>query len=452
MDMRKVLCFSLSAARNESLDALRTLEWTIFSTGDLNEAKNLIDHHRFKVGMVFFGSDLPSDLSSIKDLFTARRSMEWIGLLAAGTSNRPDLCDLISRYFYDYHTLPVDTGRLQLTLGHALGMADMLERAAAFSPAYKNRDELIGCSPASLRLFRTIKKAAAVDVPVLIVGESGSGKEATALAIHRASVRRDKPFVKVSCDSLPPEIIRSELFEPGKGRIEAAAGGTLLLDDASHLTEDLQSDLLNFLRNGTIPSGNGTGKTPVDVRIIAAAQGNLEHLVADGHFRDDLYRRLKTLTINVPPLRERQDDIELLAKHYLRLFSNGDGNAVQSFEPEALKAMRCHDWPGNVRELINRIKRAKVMCEGSSISSKDLGLNDFHPSFGRAFDHPMTLEEAKDQTEKEIIQATLQATENNISRAARQLAVSRMTLYRLMYKHQIRSHWVGENLGMAAQE
>lgn len=452
MDMRKVLCFNLSAARNESLDALRSLEWTIFSTGDLNEAKNLIDHHRFKVGIVFFGADLPNDLSSVKDLVTARHSMEWIGLLAAGTANRPDLCELISRYFHDYHTLPVDTGRLQLTLGHAQGMADMLERAAVSSPAYKNRDELIGCSPASLRLFRAIKKAAAVNVPVLIVGESGSGKEATALAVHRASARCDKPFVKVSCDGLPPEVIRSELFEPGKGGIEAATGGTLFLDDVSHLTEDLQSDLLNFLRNGTIPSGNGTGKTPVDVRIITAAQSNLDHLVADGHLRDDLYRRLKTLAINVPPLRERQDDIELLAKHYLRLFSNEDGNSVQKFEPEALKAMRCHDWPGNVRELINRIKRAKVMCEGPSISSKDLGLNDFHPSFGRGFDHPMTLEEAKDQTEKEIIQATLQATENNISRAARQLAVSRMTLYRLMHKHQIRNHWVGENLGIAAQE
>ena len=178
----------------------------------------------------------------------------------------------------------------------------------------------------------------------------------------------------------------------------------------------------------------------------------MDHLVADGHLRDDLYRRLKTLAINVPPLRERQDDIELLAKHYLRLFSNEGGNAIQNFDPEALKAMRCHNWPGNIRELINRIKRAKVMCEGSSISPKDLGLNDFHQSFSRIFDHPMTLEEAKDQTEKEIIQATLQATENNISRAARQLAVSRMTLYRLMYKHQIRSHWVGENLGIAAQE
>ena len=147
MDMRKVLCFNLSAARNESLDALRSLEWTIFS--GIQTRPRIIDHHRFKVGIVFFGADLPNDLSSVKDLVTARHSMEWIGLLAAGTANRPDLCELISRYFHDYHTLPVDTGRLQLTLGHAQGMADMLERAAVSSPAYKNRDELIGCSPAS---------------------------------------------------------------------------------------------------------------------------------------------------------------------------------------------------------------------------------------------------------------------------------------------------------------
>jgi DNA-binding NtrC family response regulator len=462
MDMRKVLCFNFSAARNESFDALRSLDWTIFSTGDLKEATNLIDHHHLKVGMVFFGSALPNDLSSIRNLFTARRSMEWIGLLAAETLKRPDLCELISRYFYDYHTLPLDTGRLQLTLGHALGMADMLERTAV-SSIDRNREELIGCSPASLKLLRTIKKVAAVDAPVLIVGESGVGKESVALAIHQASTRCDKPFVKVGCDGLPPEVIYSELFgyakdpqhqthAPGKGRLETAAGGTLFLDEVGNLSDDLQADLLNFLRKGTIRSANGTSDMPVDVRIIAAAQTDLEQTVADGSFRDDLYRQLNTLTVNVPPLRERREDIELLAKHYLRLFANGDDHPVQTFEPEALKAMRHYDWPGNIRELISRIKRAKVMCESASIRPADLGLGEYHPNFANAIDHPMTLEEAKDQTEKEIIQLTLQATDNNISRAARQLAVSRMTLYRLMYKHQIRSHWVGENLGIAAQE
>jgi len=462
MDMRKVLCFNFSAARNESFDALRSLDWTVFSTGDLNEATNLIDHHQLKVGMVFFALPLETDLSSIKDLFTARRSMEWIGLLAPEVLDRADVCELISRHFYDYHTLPLDTGRLQLTLGHALGMADMLERTAS-SSAHRTRDELIGCSPASLKLFRTIKKVAAVDAPVLIVGESGAGKESAALAIHRASTRCDNPFVKVGCDGLPPDVIYSELFGyakdphnrthvPGKGRLEAAAGGTLFLDEVGNLTDGLQSELLNFIREGTIRSANGTSEMPIDVRIIVAAQTNLEQAVTDGNFRDDLYRQLKTLTINVPPLRERRDDIELLAKHYLRLFANGDDHPVQAFEPEALRAMRYYDWPGNIRELISRIKRAKVMCESTSISSADLGLNDCHPSFANAIDHPMTLEEAKDQTEKEIIQLTLQATDNNISRAARQLAVSRMTLYRLMYKHQIRSHWVGENLGIVAQE
>ncbi|BBA35212.1 sigma-54 factor interaction domain-containing protein [Methylocaldum marinum] len=463
MDMRKVLCFNFSAARNESLDSMRALDWTIISTGDLNEAKDLIDQHRFKVGMVYFGSTLQNDLSSIRDLFTAQRPMEWIGLLPAEAVNRPDLCELISRHFYDYHTLPLDPGRLQLTLGHALGMADMLARTAATSPQ-RSLDELVGCSPPSLRLFRTIKKVAAIDAPVLIIGESGAGKESTALAIHRASARAERPFVKVSCDGLPSEVIRAELFgygnsteirnrEPTHGRLAAANGGTLFLDEVGNLTEDLQSDLLGFFREGTVPSTRGDGNIPVDVRILAATQTDLEQTVTDGRFRDDLYRRLKTLSIQVPPLRDRQDDIELLAKHYLRLLASGDSGSALSFEPEALKAMRHYEWPGNIRELINRIKRAKVMCEGPAISSADLGLNDFHSGFGRTFDHPVTLEEAKDQTEKEVIQLTLQATENNISRAARQLAVSRMTLYRLMYKHQIRnSNWVGENLGIAARE
>ncbi|HYE34970.1 sigma-54 dependent transcriptional regulator [Methylocaldum sp.] len=462
MDMRKVLCFNFSVARSEPLDALRSLDWTIFSTGDLNEAKNLIDHHRLNVGMVFFGSLRETGLSAINDLFTARRSMEWIALLAPEALNRPDVCELISRRFYDYHTLPLDPERLQLTLGHALGMAHMLERSTACSD-HKHEEEMVGCSPASLKLFRTIKKIAAIDAPVLIIGESGAGKESAAVSIHRASARCDKPFIKVSCNGLPPDVIQSELFgyakdrhnrtqRPTKGRLEAAAGGTVFLDDIGNLSGDLQADLLNFIREKTIRSGNGTPETPIDVRIIAAAQTDLKPAVADGGFGEDLYLQLKSLTVNIPPLRERQDDIELLAKHYLRLFANGDGCPVQGFEPEALKAMRRYDWPGNIRELISRIKRAMVMCEGSSITSADLGLNDCHPKFANTLDHLMTLEEAKDQTEKEIIQLALQVTENNISRAARQLAVSRMTLYRLMYKHQIRSHWVEESLGIAARK
>lgn len=232
-------------------------------------------------------------------------------------------------------------------------------------------------------------------------------------------------------------------YRTKEGSIENALGGTLFLDEVGDLPADLQEPLLKFLREKTIRRVGGIKDIPVDVRVIASTHIDLEKAVADGLFLEELYQALSPLIISIPPLRERRDDIELLAKYYLDLFVNEKYRHISGFTPEAVAAMQQYEWPGNIRELINRVRRAMVMCEDRWITAPDLGLTVAEPGAGKFAGPIMTLEEAKAEAEKEIIQITLRATENNISRAARQLAVSRMTLYRLMDKHRIRGSSAG---------
>lgn len=453
MDTRKLLCFDPTGTDNGVLDALRARGWDIITVTRLDEAENLIDAHGFHLGMVLFGSREQSDISPIQSLLAMRYPMEWIALLPPQALHNREVCQLIAQGFYDYHTLPLDPERLQFTLGHAYGMALVMKRLRAQTPSHGD-EGIIGCSPKFTKLFADIERAAGLDVSVLVRGENGSGKEIAARAIHRRSMRGDRPFIVVSCGALPSNLMMSELFgfEKGafagayrtkEGSIEAASGGTLFLDEVGELPADLQEVMLRFLREKTIRRVGGDRDIPVDVRVIAATHVDLAKAVADGHFSEELYQALSPFVVNVPSLRERRDDIELLAKYYLDLFVNEKYRHISGFTPEAVTSMQRYEWPGNIRELINRVRRAMVMCEDRWITPQDLGLNVVEPGTTKFQGNVMTLDEAKAEAEKEIIQVTLRATENNISRAARQLAVSRMTLYRLMDKHRIRNAAAG---------
>jgi DNA-binding NtrC family response regulator len=449
MDTRKLLCFGPLGTDEGLLDMLRAKGWEILSTARLDEAKNLIEAHGFHIGLVLFDSREPVELAPVQALLAMRYPMEWIALLPPPALQNREVCQLIAQGFYDYHTLPLDPERLQFTLGHAYGMALVMKRLRTQATSLGD-EGIIGCSPKFTRVFADIEKAAGLDVPVLITGESGSGKEMAARAIHRRSSRSGKPFVVVSCGALSSSLMQSELFgfEKGafagayrskEGSIEAAAGGTLFLDEVGDLPADLQTALLRFLQEKTLRRVGGIKDIPVDVRIIAATHVDLGQAVAEGLFLEELYQALSPLSISVPALRERRDDIELLAKYYLDLFVNEKYRHISGFTPEAVAAMQRYEWPGNIRELINRVRRAMVMCEDRWITPSDLGLAVSEQATAKLSSQVMTLEQAKAEAEKEIIQMTLRATENNISRAARQLAVSRMTLYRLMDKHRIRS-------------
>lgn len=456
METRKLLCFDPQKTDDGLLDVLRTKGWDVYTANSLDDAKNLIDTHSFHIGLILFGSRENADLQPIQNILAMRYPMEWIALLPAQALHARDVCQLIAQGFYDYHTLPLDPERLQFSLGHAYGMAQVMKRLRTQTTSHGD-EGLIGCSQRFTKAFTDIEKAAGLDVTVLVRGESGSGKEMMARAIHRRSLRSDKPFIVVSCGALSATLMESELFgfEKGaftgayrskEGAIEAAAGGTLFLDEIGDLPTDLQGPLLDFLREKTIRRVGGIKDMPVDVRIIASTQTDLAKAVADGLFMEELYQAISPFVLAVPALRERREDIELLAKYYLDLFVNEKYRHIAGFSPEAVASMQKYDWPGNVRELINRVRRAMVMCEDRLISPADLGLSLTDTSAGKFAGPSMTLEAAKAEAEKEIIQITLRATENNISRAARQLAVSRMTLYRLMDKHRIRSSPEGSSL------
>jgi DNA-binding NtrC family response regulator len=329
--------------------------------------------------------------------------------------------------------------------------ASFLEVAAG-SPTL----HMVGNSPAMLEVFAQIRRFAACDVPVLITGESGTGKELVARAIHGHSRRAAGPFVALNCAAVPATLIASELFGYEKGaftgatarkhgHVEHAHHGTLFLDEIGDMPIDLQGLLLRFLQEGEILRVGGRRPLKVDVRVVAATNVRLKEAIEAGKLRGDLYFRLNVLTIRLPPLRERDGDIEVLAKRFLRQIAQEFGEEVRGLTPAAMAAMRRHEWPGNVRELIATMRRAVVLANGPSIDVSDLRLEPgmrANPAPSKPGPRPRRQRDGarpqrgSDGERQEILQA-LQDNHFNMTRAARALGVSRATLYRMLERNGI---------------
>ena len=336
---------------------------------------------------------------------------------------------------------PMLLGRLHATITEAAP-------AAALTPAHSaSGAKIVGTSAAIRHVAEMIKRFVRTDEPVLITGESGTGKELAARAIHETSRRNQGPFVAVNCAAIPSNLVASELFgyEKGaftganvrtKGQIEHANGGTLFLDEIGDMPVDLQGHLLRFLQDGQIVRVGGRETINVDVRIVAATNVRLRQAIAEGRFREDLYYRLNVLALHLPPLRERPEDIEQLARHFLREAGNDFGREVVDFEPAALDALRAHNWPGNVRELQSMIRRAVVIGDGPLVTIGDLvGLSDSGSSVYAA--PAKALPRPGSHEERSALLDALTRTQENVTLTAQELGVSRVTLYRMLRRHSI---------------
>lgn len=304
---------------------------------------------------------------------------------------------------------------------------------------------MVGSSQPMRRLFEAIRRYAVTNAPVLITGESGTGKELAARALHERSSFSRGPFVAINCGALPTTLIGSELFGYEKGaftgatarkigRIESAESGTIFLDEIGDLPLETQAHLLRFLQERTIERIGGCKPITITARVVAATNVNLRDAVAKGRFREDLFYRLNVLTLGMPPLRERGDDIALLTRFFLQRFASEMKRETLDFSLEAVRKITTYAWPGNVRELIACVRRAVVMADGPEITVRDLGLPDESKEEAAT---DKGLEKARGQAEAGLIRAALERNRFNIKQSAEELGISRVTLYRLIQKHDI---------------
>jgi DNA-binding NtrC family response regulator len=410
----------------------------------IQQAIRLVERIDPCAGLLRLGMRLDPPIAELEALLGAKPALRVIALVEPSDAAHAQLAPLIQReLIYDYHTLPLDLDRLLVTLGHISGLVT-IERSAGSQvrPLPGQGTAMVGTSPAMLAVHAAIGKIARSEASALIQGESGTGKELVARAIHERSRRARGPFVALNCAALPPSLIGSELFGHEKGaftgavvrkigRIEAANGGSLFLDEIGDLPLELQGHFLRFLQERTIDRVGGTSPIEVDVRVIAATNIDLARAQAEGRFREDLFYRVNVLTIELPPLSRRGNDIELLARYYLERFARELRRPMLGFRDSALRAMRAYAWPGNVRELISCTQRAAVMAEGRWVTIADLGLDDIEPSLQ---DRP-TLREARLDLERRMVREALEQSDHCVQAAARRLGVSRMTLYRLLERY-----------------
>ncbi|MDX2495465.1 MAG: PEP-CTERM-box response regulator transcription factor [Desulfuromusa sp.] len=447
-------------------------EYRVLLAESVDEALKLYEQHVPKVVTLDLG--LPPDvdgasegLRCLQQMLKKQPTSKIIVL--SGNEDHENALTAVDMGAYDYYHKPINLDELKIILARAFHLAGLEEenrllQVSAGQDKENGYSGIFGQCPQMQQVFAMIKKVASIDVPILILGESGTGKEVVARAIHNRGIRKDGNVIAINCGAIPESLLESELFghEKGaftgaqsrvQGKVEYAEGGTLFLDEIGEMAPLLQVKLLRFLQEKVIQRVGGREDIAVDTRIVAATNVDIQESIKNGKFREDLYYRIGVITIALPPLRERGEDIELLANIFLRRFGQEFGQKVRGYSAAALKWLMTYDWPGNVRELENKIKRAVVMAESPIIEAYDLGFEEkqataelSHPSVEETpLGVPdmakelsfagMTLKDARQQVEKNLLKQAMERSQGNILKAAEELDVSRPTFYDLLKKH-----------------
>lgn len=415
--------------------------------GDRQTALEQLRNHRPAVVLQDLG--LPPDaagtsegFATIADILDEAPHTKII--VVTGNGDRDNAVKSIGCGAYDFCSKPLDLEVLRLIVKRAFQVHELeAENRKLQTASQSGLEGIIGTSRPMLDTCRLVEKVSPTSATILLLGETGTGKELIAHAIHQLSARRDGPLVAINCAAIPENLLEAELFgyEKGsytgaykqtRGKIELASGGSVFLDEIGDMPLALQSKLLRFLQEREVERIGGRETIPVDVRIICATHQDLPALIADGRFREDLYYRINEVTIPLPPLRERAEDLPLLARYFLEQAARRHGRDVRGFTSKAVRVIQAHPWHGNVRELENVVNSAVIMAEGKRIRPEELRL-------GSTIDEgSLDLREVRAQAEQRAIQRALTQVGGNLSRVADLLGISRPTLYDLLDKHGLR--------------
>ncbi len=411
-------------------------------------ALSAIDQYRPKVILQDLG--LPPDEEGVSEGMalleeTIKQHPHAKAIVMTGHHELQNAVKAVGLGAYDFYQKPINTETLDLIVQRAFQMFDLEEENRQMAQSTKTSPlaGVIASSPAMMHVCQLIEKVAPTCATVLLLGESGTGKEVLARALHDLSPRADKAFVAINCTAIPDNLLESELFGYEKGaftgatkqtpgKIECAHGGTLFLDEIGDMAMPLQAKMLRFLQERVIERVGGREEIPVDIRVICATHKNVETLISEGSFRQDLFYRVNEVTVNIPALRERESDVILIAKALLERANKIHGKRIKGFDRAALSALQGYPWPGNIRELENKINSAAILAETPVISAMDLGLKS-ESDESVSFD----LKQIRERAEKKTIIEVLSLTNGNISKTAELLSVSRPTLYDLLNKYNI---------------
>ena len=431
----------------------RQLRWAyegyeVFVASDRSEAISLVRAEEPDVVTLDLG--LPPDPDGVTEGFATLEAILSLKpdtkiVVASGHGARESARQAIELGAWDFYQKPIDIDALGLIVArafHVYTLESENRRLAQNVSPPTVLGGIISAAPEMIKVMRTIERVAGADVSVMLLGASGTGKELLARGLHDSSPRHKGAFVAINCAAIPETLLESELFghEKGaftgavkttEGKIEQAQGGTLFLDEVGDIPLTLQVKLLRFLQERVIERIGGRKPIAVDTRIVCATHQDVDAMIAEGRFREDLYYRLAEIVIRIPSLAERTGDAGLLARHFLAKYAKAMHSQVTSLAPDARAAIDSWPWPGNVRELENRMKRAVIMAEGKAITAADLDLAEDAPAL------PLNLKAARETADRHAIRHALSRAEGNISNTAKLLGISRPTLYDLLKSYDL---------------